>query len=102
LDFNLHGLESRLCPEPPNRRTPGRIFQIKSESPLDGIITGLIAEHGGNVSDQGIVTISGSSDSESLGYAARNAADLTNTSNYFHSKNEANQWLCYDFRNRKV
>jgi hypothetical protein len=30
------------------------------------------------------------------------AADLTNTSNYFQSKNESNQWLCYDFKNRKV
>jgi hypothetical protein len=27
---------------------------------------------------------------------------LTNTSNDFNSRNEANQWFCYDFKNRKV
>jgi hypothetical protein len=59
---------------------------MKSESPLEGIIAGLTAEHGGNVSDRGIVAISGSIHSESSSYAARNATDLTNTSNYFHSK----------------
>jgi hypothetical protein len=75
---------------------------MKSESPFDDIIAGLTAEHGGNVSNQSIVAISSSIYSESPTYAARNAADLTNTSNHFHSKNEANQWLCYDFKNRKV
>jgi hypothetical protein len=75
---------------------------MKSESPLDGIIASLTTEHGGNVSDRGIVAISGSVYSESPGNAARNAADLTNTSNYFKSKGEANQWLCHDFENRKV
>jgi hypothetical protein len=49
---------------------------MKNESPLDGIIAGLTAEHGGNVSDRGIVAISGSVADESAGFAARNAADL--------------------------
>jgi hypothetical protein len=39
---------------------------------------------------------------ESPSHAARNVANLTNTSNIFHSKNEPNQWICYDFKNRKV
>jgi hypothetical protein len=75
---------------------------MKNESPLDGILASLTAEHSGNVSDQGSVVISGSIYNDSSRYAARNAADLTNTSNYFHSKNEPDQWLCYDFTNRKV
>jgi hypothetical protein len=57
---------------------------MMNESPLDGIIAGLTAEHGGHVSDRGIVTISGSIDSESPNCAARNTADLTSTSCFFH------------------
>jgi hypothetical protein len=75
---------------------------MKSESPLVGIIASLASEHGGNVSDRGIVAIAGSINNESLTNGMRNADDLTNTSNYFQSKNEANQWLCYDFKHGKV
>jgi hypothetical protein len=75
---------------------------MKSESPFEGMIAGLTSKHGGNVCDRGIVAISGSIYNDSASNAARNAADLTNTSNYFNSKCESNQWLCYDFKNRKV
>jgi hypothetical protein len=60
----------------------------------------LTSEHGGNVSDRGIVTVSGSTTYDSL-YPAKNAVDLLSAS-LFHSQNEPNQWLCYDFKNRKI
>jgi hypothetical protein len=34
-------------------------------------------------------------------FVAKNAVDLLSNS-YFESQNESNQWLCYDFKDRKV
>jgi hypothetical protein len=71
-------------------------------SPLEGIISYLTREHGGNVHDRGIVKITSYQPaSDSSAYAAKNAADLTANS-YFFSKNASNQWLCYDFGDRCV
>jgi hypothetical protein len=50
------------------------------------------------VHDRGIVDISSSSTASSH---AKNAADLQSTS-FFHSENAAGQWLCYDFKDRRV
>jgi hypothetical protein len=59
----------------------------------------LTSQSGGNVSDRGIVNVSGTTTYAS--YVAKNAVDLLSTS-YFHSLHEPNQWLCYDFKNRKI
>jgi hypothetical protein len=75
-------------------------FVPQSDSPLCGIISYLTSQHGGNISDRGIVNVSGSTTFDSR-YPAKNAVDLLSTS-YFHSQNEPNQWLCYDFKNRKI
>jgi hypothetical protein len=74
-------------------------FVPQSDNPLSGIISYLTSQHCGNVSDRGIVTVSGSSTYSSC--AAKNAVDLLSTS-FFHSLNNPNQWLCYDFKDRKV
>jgi hypothetical protein len=74
-------------------------FIPQSASPLVGIIFYLTSQPGGNVHDRGIVNISGSTFQSS--YVAKNAIDLLSTS-YFDSQNEPNQWLCYDFKDRKV
>jgi hypothetical protein len=74
-------------------------FIPQSGSPLSGIIAYLTSQHGGNVSDRGIVNVSGSTTYSS--YIAKNAVDLLSTS-YFQSLSQPNQWLCYDFKNRKV
>jgi hypothetical protein len=74
-------------------------FVPKSSSPLAGIIAYLTSTHCGNVHDQGIVNVSGSTTCGS--YVAKNAVDLL-TDSSFKSLNEPNQWLCYDFKDRKV
>jgi hypothetical protein len=59
----------------------------------------LTSQYGGNVLDLGIVNVSGNTAISSN--PAKYAVDLL--SNYvFHSVNEPNQWLCYDFKNRKI
>jgi hypothetical protein len=63
------------------------------------MISYLTSKYGGNVSDEGIVNVSGSTTYGSN--VAKNAVDLLATS-YFYSRNEPNQWLCYDFKNRKI
>jgi hypothetical protein len=75
---------------------------MKKESVIDGIIAGLTSEHRGNVCDRGIVAISDSIISDSTSSAPRKAGDLMNTLNHFCSKNESNQWLCYDFKDCRV
>jgi hypothetical protein len=70
-----------------------------SDSGLDGIIAFLTKEHGANVHNLGIVhvTASGSAFADS----PQNAVDLQH--NGFHQSPDApNQWLRYDFKNRRV
>jgi hypothetical protein len=67
---------------------------------LEGIISYLTKEHGGNVHKKGIVTIT----SKSLfgaAWAVLNVADLTSHLN-FVSKNEPGQWICWDFGERRI
>jgi hypothetical protein len=52
------------------------------------------------VHDRGIVDISAKS-VYSSSYLGRNAADLQSTT-LFQSLDEPDQWLCYDFKNRRV
>jgi hypothetical protein len=70
-------------------------------SPLDGIIAALTEECGGSVSEKGVVKISGTPLNDQPDSAPAHAADF-GKSNYFHSANSVNQWLCYDFRSRRV
>jgi hypothetical protein len=67
---------------------------------LDGIIAHLSSECGGNVHDRGIVHITSKSVLNDS-YPPKLAADLQSTT-YFHSIGEPGQWLCYDFKDRRV
>jgi hypothetical protein len=80
---------------------PDRIFAFKSNSRLEGIISGLTSSCGGNVHEQGLVSITDSSH-HSDPYSGKIAADLVNANSYFHSINIPDQWLCYDFKNSRV
>jgi hypothetical protein len=73
---------------------------FKPESPLEGIISYLPSRFNGNVSDGGIASVTSKSTSNDF-YAVKNGVSLTATSR-FSSKGEANQWLCYDFKDRRV
>jgi hypothetical protein len=70
--------------------------------PLDGIITYLMRNAGGNVHDKGIVTITAKSVfSNDPQFAARNVADLTSDTK-FVSQNGPNQWICWDFHETRI
>jgi hypothetical protein len=74
-------------------------FVAQSDSPLCGIISYLTSQYGGNVSDRRIVTVSCNAAHGSN--PAKNSVDLLSTS-FFMSQNQPNQWVCYDFKNRKI
>jgi hypothetical protein len=95
-------LIQNISPQILNSRSIAREFIPNVSSPLEGIISSLTREYGGNVHDRGIVTVTSSDpSSSSSSCAAKNAADLTADS-YFVSKNAPNQWLCYDFGDRRI
>jgi hypothetical protein len=87
---------------PLSRRYPTG-FHPWNGSPLDGIITYLTRRYGGNVDERGIVIVSASSeDTKSWGFA-RNAVNLVNHQHdSFYSHRGDNQWLCYDFKDRRI
>jgi hypothetical protein len=73
---------------------------FRDSAPLDGVVAYLSRECGGNVHERDVVGISASS-GRSGRDAARNTADLTADS-VFVSANMPHQWLCYDFKMRRV
>jgi hypothetical protein len=79
-----------------------RSLSFEPSSPLSGIINHLTSRFGGNVHDRGVVNITANRvASDSPGYAAKNVADL-GTDSFFHSVNEPNQWICFDFKEMKI
>jgi hypothetical protein len=80
---------------------PGRVFALKSNLPLAGIIAGLTSSCGGNVHERGLVSITDSSH-HSDSYSGRFAANLENALPYFMSNDAQGQWLCYDFKDSRV
>jgi hypothetical protein len=83
----------------PNWRSLPREFCPSGNYSLDGIISYLTREYGGNVHEVGIVEVSAKSHDPSL--PPRNAVELQSES-YFQSKDSPDQWLCYDFKNHRV
>jgi len=67
---------------------------------LKGIICEMTAECGGNVDERDKVKVTSSSVYGS--WFAKNAVDLENTQNFFHSNDVKDAWLKYDFKDRKV
>jgi hypothetical protein len=75
---------------------------LPSANSLDGIISYLTRKHGGNVHDSAIVTLTSKSVlSDDARYAVRNLADLASQAG-FYSKDEPNQWVCWDFHEMRV
>jgi hypothetical protein len=70
-----------------------------SDGSKEGIISDLTPKHGWSVADRGIVAVSSSSSLPS--FIARHALDFR-PKTYFQSDDPQNQWLCHDFKDRKV
>ena len=78
----------------------GTVFVYDCAKPLDGIIAHLTRECGGNVHKKGLVqviasSVFGTSD------APENTVDL-GTDTRFSSNSRQNQWICYNFKDRRV
>ena len=77
-------------------------FVYDESKKLDGVITHLTRECGGNVHDDRIVNVTASSVYESIDdYHQKHAVDLV-TDEWSCSNNEKNSWTCYDFKDRRV
>jgi hypothetical protein len=72
-----------------------RNFPMKAPESNDGIISYLAKKCGGNVHDQGVVSIT--SKSVDPRYVLKDIADLDSHSG-FCSRNETGQWVCWEFR----
>jgi hypothetical protein len=72
---------------------------FREGSPFEGIILFLTRTYCGNVSDLGIVSISSSSVYSDR--VAKNVADF-NTSSIGQTDDQANGWICYDFKDQRV
>ena len=86
-------------PSPKEQNSQSK-FIYKKKNPLDGIISYLTKEGGGNVHTTGLVEVSASS-VEGNDAEPKNIADL-NSPRIFWSRDERNSWIRYDFRTMTV
>jgi hypothetical protein len=70
-------------------------------STLDGIISYLTKRFGGHVIDRGIISITASSICNPQSHPLHQVADFENQCQ-FYTKNEANSWICYDFKDMRI
>ena len=75
----------------------GRSFVYDSSKPLDGIISHLTREIGGNVHDHGIVVVTASSVG---GGEPKYVVDIGDS--HIYTNDNENSWICYDFKKRRV
>ena len=80
-------------------RNVGGEFVYNEARPLDGIIAHLTREFGGNVHLKKVVEVTASSVGGN-GWA-KNAVELGTDSRFF-TEVKPNQWICYDFKERRV
>jgi hypothetical protein len=72
---------------------------MQTDKSLDGIIRHLTNEYGGNVHEKGIVIITAKS---CFWDDLKNVADVTDAESNYFSLNEPDQWVCWDFHERRV
>jgi hypothetical protein len=77
------------------------LYGFDENEPLVGIIAYLTREHGGNVSDKGVVAITSKSLYSAEDYPLQSVADLESAA-YFVSRPEPDQWICWDFQTIRV
>jgi hypothetical protein len=94
---------SKPSHSPKPEMSPVKIeIPMKNDRPLDGIISYLTKQHGGNVQENGIVAITSKSVcDDDPAYGVENVADLTSDT-YFCSEAELGEWVCWDFRELRV
>jgi hypothetical protein len=97
-----HHLRSRLISGPSSSlsgRCDGQVFEYREGSSFDGIISFLTRQHGGNIHDLGIVSVTSSS--VNGGRVAKNVVDF-NSLSIGQTNGEPNGWICFDFKEKRV
>jgi hypothetical protein len=95
-------LRSRLISGPSSpidHRYHGCVFKYEEGKSFEGIISFLTREHGGNVHDRGIVSVTSSSVNNN--HLAKHVVDFDSLL-YAQTNNESNGWICYDFKDQRV
>ena len=78
-------------------------YDNNSNNRFKGIINYLGQGKSKSAVDKGIINVTGSSTlNNSNGYQPLNAVDYQNINSQFYTKNLPDQWLCIDFKDRKV
>ena len=88
------------CPAGVPKKVQMMTFPYNAAIPTDGIISYLTRMCRGNVHKMGVVNVTGSS--VWGGWHAHYVADIGNEMSWFHSKNEKDSWICYDFKGNRV
>lgn len=86
--------------QPEDESCTNILYDGNNSQQFNGIIRKMSQECGGNVSDKNVVLIT-SLNVHSGGFEAKNVADLERD-NIYLSKNVENNWIKYDFREKKV
>jgi hypothetical protein len=89
-------------PAPTPQKLLGTVeIPMEETESKNGIISYLTKKHRGNVHKNGIVAITSKFVDDDPMFAVSNVADLTSSSGYF-SRNEPDQWICWDFHKMRV
>jgi hypothetical protein len=92
----------QIVPQSLDKRVRHHAIQFQADRPLDGVIAYLAAKCGGNVHVRDVVEITANRRyNTNMSYAEQNVADF-GTPSLFHSANEPNQWICYNFKDMSV
>ncbi|KAK8887461.1 hypothetical protein M9Y10_038506 [Tritrichomonas musculus] len=75
----------------------GKMFS-KGQNEFNGILNYLRAQSKGQIENEVKIT----SSTASNGYGGQNVIFYEDKDKYFYTSNEANSWLCFDFRERRV
>jgi hypothetical protein len=77
------------------------LFELNQEKPFDGIISYLTTKYDGNVHENRVVNLTSSSVRSDYRFRLDSVVDLDSNS-CFLSEDEPDQWVCWDFRERRV
>jgi hypothetical protein len=82
----------------------GRLeIPLSGNDAFDGIISYLTEIHGGNVHEKGVVNITSRSVfDDNPDCAPKYVVDMTEGSHWFSSAKQPGQWICWDFRRRRL
>jgi hypothetical protein len=75
---------------------------MKGPKSCDGIIAHLTKEHGGNVDEKGIVSVTAKSLFADPQYSLKAVTNLRSESPVFWSTDAPGQWVCWDFHNLSI